>query len=69
MTFKLLDLGPKTCYVYIIIYLQTVGSNATFVAITAAGIRQYDFRRVVKYSPIYLATYAKDLNNQQTNYF
>lgn len=35
MTFKLLDLGNKMYYVYIIIYLQTVSSNVTSAALTA----------------------------------
>lgn len=35
MTFKLLDLGNKTYYVYIIIYLRTVSGTVTFAAFTA----------------------------------
>lgn len=35
MTFKLLDLGNKMYYVYIIIYLHTVSGIVTFAAFTA----------------------------------
>jgi len=64
-------------YVYIIIYLQTVSGIVTFAAFTAVvtKIRVFldkiktTFETVVKYSPVYLATYTKDLNYQQANYF
>jgi hypothetical protein len=64
-------------YVYIIIYLHTFSGIVTFAAFTVVVTKIRIFLDKIKrpskmslnFSPIYLAKYAKDLNNQQANYF
>ena len=65
------------CYVYTIIYLHTVSGIVTFAAFIAVETKIRFFldnikrtlKKSLNISPIYLAIYAKDLNNQQVKFF